>query len=81
MPRTTLDVIYGEASWRVDTVAIDRARVLRGWSKGQLARAAKVDPKTVGNMLLGRRRPTLGTVRAVATSLDLPLGDVIVFDV
>lgn len=46
----------------------------------QLARAAKVDPKTVGDMMSGRRRPTLGTVHAVGHALGVELSLIIEFD-
>lgn len=65
--------------WSVDVRAIERARVLRAWTRGELARAAHVDEKTLRDMLSGRRRPAFGTVQAVCTALGLTLPDVIVF--
>lgn len=65
--------------WSVDVRAIERARVLRAWTRGELARAAHVDEKTLRDMLNGRRRPTFGTVQAVCTALGLTLPNVIVF--
>src|SRR5207249_1194857 len=55
--------------WSVDVYAIERARVLRAWTRGELARAAHVDEKTLRDMVSGRRRPTFGTVQAVCTAL------------
>lgn len=65
--------------WQVDLVAIDRARVLRGWTRGELARHARVDPGTVSDMFRRRRRPALGTVQAITAALGLGLEHVIVF--
>jgi len=65
--------------WSVDVRAIERARVLRAWTRAELARAAQVDEKTLRDMLSGRRRPTFGTVQAVCTALGMTLPDVIVF--
>jgi hypothetical protein len=58
---------------------VDRERLLRGWTLGGLAREAHVDPGTLGDMIARRRRPMLGTVRAVCSALDLTLADVLTF--
>lgn len=68
------------ARWRVDLVSLDRQRVLRGWTRQELAHRSHVDPKTLSTMFRGRRRPVLGTVLAVAGAIGLGLEDVIVFD-
>ena len=65
--------------WSLDMRMIDRRRLLRGWTRRDLARAAQVDEKTLRDMMSARRRPTFGTVQAVCTSLGLTLPDVIVF--
>ena len=65
--------------WSVDAGAIDRARILRGWTRRDLARQAHVDEGTVCDLFAGRRRPTFGTLRAISQSLELSLDDVIVF--
>lgn len=65
--------------WYVDLEAIDRARVLQGWTRGELARRARVDPGTVSGVFRGRRTPALGTVEALATAIGLTLHDVIRF--
>ena len=59
---------------------IERARILRGWTKADLARAAHVDPGTVSDLGNGHRRPTFGTVQALCVALGLTLPDVIVFE-
>jgi DNA-binding Xre family transcriptional regulator len=66
-------------SWLVDTAAIDRARILRGWTRRDLAQHAHVDEGTLCDLFAGRRRPTFGTLRAICQSLDLALEDVIEF--
>jgi transcriptional regulator with XRE-family HTH domain len=66
--------------WSVDTCAIDRVRVLRGWTRRDLARQADVDEGTLCDMFAGRRRPTFGTLRAICQTLDLALESVISFD-
>jgi transcriptional regulator with XRE-family HTH domain len=65
-------------SWSVRRTAIERQRILKGWTRSQLAEAAHVDPKTLRDLLGGRRRPTLGTVATVARAIDLPLAEVLV---
>jgi len=60
--------------------AVERARILRGWTKADLARVAHVDPGTVSDLGKRRRRPTLGTVQALCVALGLTLPDVIVFE-
>ena len=64
-------------SWTVRRGAIERQRILKGWTRNQLAGAAQIDPKTLRDLLGGRRRPTLGTVGMVARAIDLPLAEVI----
>jgi DNA-binding Xre family transcriptional regulator len=63
----------------VDAAAIDRARILRGWTGRDLAQQANVDEGTLCDLFAGRRRPTFGTLHALCQALELPLGDVIVF--
>jgi len=65
--------------WWLNVRTIERARILRGWTKADLARAAHLDPGTLSDMTLGRRQPTLETVQAVCVALGLVLSDVIVF--
>lgn len=66
--------------WSVNVDRIERARVLKGWTRKKLATVAQVDSKTLTDMCHGRRLPTLGTVQAVSTALGLTISDVIVFD-
>jgi transcriptional regulator with XRE-family HTH domain len=65
--------------WSVDAPAIDRARILRGWTRRDLAQNAHVDEGTLCDLFGGRRRPTFGTLRALCEALDLALDDVITF--
>jgi hypothetical protein len=65
--------------WTVNVDAIERARILRGWTVVDLSRIAHVDRGTFRLMVHGARRPTLGTIQAIVTALGLPLSDVIVF--
>ena len=65
--------------WSVDTGAIDRARVLNGWTRRDLAQHAHVDEGTLCNLFAGRRRPTFGTLRALCQTLELSLEDMILF--
>lgn len=65
--------------WSVDAAAIDRARILRGWTRRQLGREAKVDEGTLCDLFARRRRPTFGTLRALCDTLDLEFGAVILF--
>jgi DNA-binding Xre family transcriptional regulator len=66
--------------WSVDVGAIDRVRILRGWTRRDLAEQAHVDEGTLCDLFAGRRRPTFGTLRALCQALDLSLQDVIAFD-
>ena len=65
--------------WSVDGGAIDRARILRGWTRRDLARYAHVDEGTLCDLFAGRRRPTFGTLRAICSVLELSLEIVIEF--
>lgn len=66
--------------WRLNIDTIDRARILRGLTVAALARSAKVDRRTVHELLHGRRRPTFGSIQALRTTLGLEWAEVIVFD-
>ena len=63
--------------WQVRSDVVERERILRGWTRAQLTQAADIDPKTLRDLLTGRRRPTLGTVSTLSRALGVPLGDVI----
>jgi DNA-binding XRE family transcriptional regulator len=65
--------------WTVDIGLVERQRIVHGWSRRQLATVAHVDPKTLRDLLSGRRRPNLGTLRAVTAALGLTLTEVIRF--
>lgn len=65
--------------WSVDAAVIDRARIVRGWTRRDLAHYAHVDEGTLCDLFAGRRRPTFGTLRAICNSLELSLEDVITF--
>jgi transcriptional regulator with XRE-family HTH domain len=65
--------------WSVDAVAIDRARIVRGWTRRDLAQRAHVDEGTLCDLFAGRRRPTFGTLRALCQALELSLTEVVVF--
>ena len=65
--------------WSVNAGAIDRARILRGWTRRDLAQQAHVDEGTLCDLFAGRRRPTFGTLRAICQSLGLGLDAVIAF--
>jgi transcriptional regulator with XRE-family HTH domain len=69
----------GGLDWKLDVEALERARILHGWTRRELAQRAKVDEGTLGDLLARRRRPTFGTIRAIIRSLGLALGDVIQF--
>ena len=42
-----------------------------------MTQAADIDPKTLRDLLTGRRRPTLGTVNTLSRALGMPLSEVI----
>jgi transcriptional regulator with XRE-family HTH domain len=65
-------------TWLLATERVERERILRGWTREQLALVAGVDAKTIRDMLNGRRQPTLGSVGAVARALERPLADLLV---
>ena len=64
-------------AWSVNVQTVERERLRHGWTRTELARVAHVDPRTVCSLVVGRRRPSLGTVQALCTALGLPLSDVI----
>ncbi|MEO8898534.1 MAG: helix-turn-helix transcriptional regulator, partial [Candidatus Dormibacter sp.] len=63
--------------WRVRPDVVERGRILRGWTRAELTEAAAIDPKTLRDLLTGRRRPTLGTVATLSRALGLPIAEVI----
>ena len=65
--------------WFVDVATIDRARILRGWTRRDLGRHARVDEGTLCDLFAGRRRATFGILRAVCLALGLTLDEVISF--
>ena len=65
--------------WSVDGAAIDRARILRGWTRRDLALRAHVDEGTVCDLFAGRRHPTFGTLRAICQALELSFEEMITF--
>jgi len=69
----------GPAEWSVDIAALDRARILRGWTRRDLARQARLDEGTLCDLFAGRRHPTFGTLRALCRPLELSLDDLIAF--
>jgi transcriptional regulator with XRE-family HTH domain len=61
------------APWSVDVETIDRARILRGWTRRDLGHRARVDEGTLCDLFARRRTPTFGTLRALCRALDMPL--------
>lgn len=60
---------------RADVVT--RLREARGWSQEMLARKALLDPKTLSNLLSGRRPPRLSTIAKLAKALGVEPGELI----
>lgn len=63
----------------MDCAAIDKARILQGWTRRDLAQQAHVDEGTLCDLFAGRRRPSFGTLRALCQTLGLLLEDLIEF--
>jgi transcriptional regulator with XRE-family HTH domain len=63
--------------WSVRVEVIERARILQGWTRRDLARESHVDEGTLSDLLGWRRRPTFGTLRAISQALGLELSHVI----
>jgi Helix-turn-helix. len=72
-------VSTAEVEWSVNVEAIERARILRGWTRRELANQAHVDEGTLCDLFAGRRRPVFGTLRALCRALGLALDQVITF--
>ena len=72
-PRSALPI------WHLNSDVIERARLLAGKTRRELALAAHIDYKTLRDMLNGRRRPTIGTAHCVIRTLALDPKDVIYF--
>lgn len=66
--------------WSVNVDRIERARVLRAWTRSYLATVAQVDPKTLSDLCAGRRRPTFATLQSICGALGLAAADVIQFE-
>jgi transcriptional regulator with XRE-family HTH domain len=65
--------------WSVNVDVIEMARVLRGWTRRELAHEARVDEGTLCDLVGRRRRPTFGTLRAVCQALNLEFGSTVAF--
>ncbi len=80
--RTSVPAATGSSSvlvvgWHVRADIVERERILRGWTRAQLTEAADIDPKTLRDLLNGRRHPTLGTVGTLCRALNVPLAELI----
>ena len=73
--------VAGNLEWFVNVGAIERARILRGWTRRDLANEANVDEGTLCDLLAGRRRPTFGTLRAICAAMTMELEAVIDFGI
>lgn len=61
---------------KFDTYKIEKARVLRGWSKRRLAQVAGIDPATVGRVERGvNLKPE--TVKKIADVLGIEMTDLV----
>jgi len=67
------------SSWRLNREAIERARLLAGKTRRDLAAAAHIDDKTLRDMLNGRRRPNISTAHCVIRTLALDPKEIILF--
>lgn len=65
--------------WHVNCEAIEQARLLAGKTRRELAASARIDYKTLRDMLNRRRRPGIATVHCVIRSLELDPKDIILF--
>ena len=52
-----------------------KLRMARGWSQGQLAQSAKLDPSSVSRFEAGTRAPERETIMKLADALVLPIVD------
>lgn len=68
-----------DLEWSVNVEAIERARILHGWTRRDLSQHAHVDEGTLCDLFAGRRRPTFGTLRAICQALELSLEALIEF--
>lgn len=66
-----------DLEWAVNVAVIERARILHGWTRRDLALHANVDEGTLCDLFARRRRPTFGTLRALCRALGLSLEAVI----
>jgi transcriptional regulator with XRE-family HTH domain len=61
---------------KINTEKLERARLLKGWSKSALAEQADVDPSTVGRVERGENlKPE--TVKRIADVLGVKMEDLI----
>ena len=73
-------MVTGRLAWTADIRRLDRERIVRGLSQRELAALARVDPGTLSDLLAQRRRPNLGTLRALSEALELGIADLIQFE-
>jgi len=63
----------------IDTKKLERARVIRGWSKAKLAEIAEMDASTVGRVEAGKNlKPE--TVKQIADVLGLTMEELVIED-
>ncbi len=74
---TSISSLVPAVGWQVRADIVERERILRGWTRAQLTEAAAIDPKTLRDLLSGRRHPTLGTVGTLCRALGVPIADLI----
>ncbi|QQG41270.1 MAG: helix-turn-helix transcriptional regulator [Candidatus Woesebacteria bacterium] len=67
-----MGTIYGKLG-----VNIKKTRRKIGISQEELAEKAKIDPKSIVQIEAGKRNPTLKTIRKIASSLKIKLGDLL----
>ena len=56
---------------------VSQARKERGWTQEQLAEAIGIEPVTLSRWETGDRALSLSTLAAIASALEVPLGDLL----
>lgn len=68
------------AAWHLDALRLERERIRRLMTYGDLAQATRIHRNTLADIMQGRRQPTMGTARIILKALELDPGEVVHFD-
>ncbi|MBN2118533.1 MAG: helix-turn-helix transcriptional regulator [Anaerolineales bacterium] len=66
---------------KYDIARIQKARILKGWSRSKLAEIIGKDPSTISALELGKIDGMPATIKAISEALEIPMGELLIEDV